>query len=186
MRAGRVRRISAAWKRRPGLDGADFASGGLNQSGGIRPNRVFKAHESILVCRAGRFLESKLNEVVDRLIAILEQMQTSFHSTVRCDAGLFSALEEAVQLETEFVVARFKDKDVAGLEGLAKAVDMTLDERCPLADRAARIHLVKPQVGLPETEVAVAEAGRIIEETNGESARWLRTRLYFQRVSSRL
>jgi mRNA interferase MazF len=55
------------------LDGGDFVSGGLNQSSRIRPNRLFTADAGIIVYRAGRVSESKLNEVVDRLIVIIKQ-----------------------------------------------------------------------------------------------------------------
>ena len=55
------------------LDGADFASGGLNQSSKIRPNRLFTADDGIIVYRAGHVSGTKLNEVLDRLIAILKQ-----------------------------------------------------------------------------------------------------------------
>jgi mRNA interferase MazF len=55
------------------LDAVDFDSGGLNQSSRIRPNRLFTADAGIIVYRAGRVSESKLNEVVDRLIVIIKQ-----------------------------------------------------------------------------------------------------------------
>jgi len=55
------------------LDDVDFISGGLNQSSRIRPNRLFTADAGIIVYRAGHVSEAKLNEVVDRLIAIIRQ-----------------------------------------------------------------------------------------------------------------
>ena len=55
------------------LEGADFTSRGLNQSSRIRPNRLFTADEGIVRYRAGHVSDAKLNEVVDRLIAILKQ-----------------------------------------------------------------------------------------------------------------
>ena len=55
------------------LDDADFVSGGLNQSSRIRPNRLFTADAGIIVYRAGRVSEAKLSEVVDHLIAIINQ-----------------------------------------------------------------------------------------------------------------
>jgi mRNA interferase MazF len=55
------------------LENADFVSGGLNQSGRIRPNRLFAADEGIVVYRAGHVSGARLNEVLDRLIAILRQ-----------------------------------------------------------------------------------------------------------------
>jgi mRNA interferase MazF len=54
-----------------GLADIDFVSGGLNQSSRIRPNRLFTADAGIIVYRAGRVSEVKLNEVVDRLIVII-------------------------------------------------------------------------------------------------------------------
>ena len=55
------------------LEDVDFISGGLNQSSRIRPNRLFTADAGIIVYRAGHVSEAKLNEVVDRLIAIINQ-----------------------------------------------------------------------------------------------------------------
>jgi mRNA interferase MazF len=55
------------------LENADFDSGGLNLSSRIRPNRLFTADSAIIVYRAGRISEQKLNEVVDRLIGIIKQ-----------------------------------------------------------------------------------------------------------------
>ncbi len=55
------------------LDDADFVSGGLNQSSPVRPNRLFTADAGIIVYRAGRIADAKLNEVVERLIVIIRQ-----------------------------------------------------------------------------------------------------------------
>jgi mRNA interferase MazF len=55
------------------LESADFTSGGLNQSSKIRPNRLFTADEGIVRYRAGHVSDAKLNEAVDRLIAILKR-----------------------------------------------------------------------------------------------------------------
>jgi mRNA interferase MazF len=55
------------------LDNVDFASGGPNQSSRIRPNRMFTADHGIIVYCAGRISKQKLDEVVDRLIAIVKQ-----------------------------------------------------------------------------------------------------------------
>jgi len=55
------------------LDDGDFVLGGLNQSSRIRPNRLFTADSGIIVYRAGHVSEDKLNEVVDGLIAIINQ-----------------------------------------------------------------------------------------------------------------
>ena len=55
------------------LDDVDFVSGGLNQRSRIRPNRLFTADAGIIVYGAGHISEAKLSEVVDRLIAIINQ-----------------------------------------------------------------------------------------------------------------
>lgn len=55
------------------LESADFISGGLNQSGRIRPNRLFTADQRIIVYRAGHVSDRKLDQVLDRLIVILRQ-----------------------------------------------------------------------------------------------------------------
>jgi mRNA interferase MazF len=55
------------------LESADFTSGGLNQSSRIRPNRLFTADEGIVRYRAGHISDGKLNQVLDRLIAIFRQ-----------------------------------------------------------------------------------------------------------------
>jgi len=55
------------------LDSHDFTAGGLNQNSKIRPNRLFTADEGIIVYRAGHVSGTKLNEVLDRLVAILKQ-----------------------------------------------------------------------------------------------------------------
>ena len=54
------------------LEQSDFSSGGLNQRSRVRPNRLFTADEGIVRYRAGHVSDAKLNEVVDRLIAILK------------------------------------------------------------------------------------------------------------------
>lgn len=53
------------------LEKSDFAAGGISQSSRIRPNRLFTADESIVLYRAGRVAKGKLDEVLDRLIALL-------------------------------------------------------------------------------------------------------------------
>lgn len=55
------------------LDDVDFASDGLPQSSRIRPNRLFTADGGIILYRAGRVSEVKLNEVVERPIVIIKQ-----------------------------------------------------------------------------------------------------------------
>ena len=46
---------------------------GSPQSSRIRPNRLFTAEAGIILYRAGRVSEAKVNEVVDRLIVIIRQ-----------------------------------------------------------------------------------------------------------------
>jgi len=55
------------------LDDSDFVFGGLKQSSRIRPSRLFTADAGIVVYRAGHVSEAKLNQAVDRLIAIIKQ-----------------------------------------------------------------------------------------------------------------
>ncbi len=55
------------------LDDGDFISGGLNQSSRVRPNRLFTADAGIIVYRAGHVSAVKLNEIVERVIAIVRQ-----------------------------------------------------------------------------------------------------------------
>jgi mRNA interferase MazF len=56
------------------LEDVDFVLGGLSQSSRVRPNRLFTADAGIVVYRAGRVSATKLNEVVDRLVAIIKQV----------------------------------------------------------------------------------------------------------------
>jgi len=56
------------------LDVKDFVSGGLNQSSRIRPNRLFTADSAIVAYRAGHVTDMKVNEAIDRLIAILKPL----------------------------------------------------------------------------------------------------------------
>lgn len=55
------------------LQRTDFTAGGLNQSSRIRPNRLFTAEEGIILYRAGHVAATKLGEVVNRLVDILNQ-----------------------------------------------------------------------------------------------------------------
>jgi mRNA interferase MazF len=54
------------------LEGADFVSGGLNQSSRIRANRLFTADVGIVAYCAGHVSAGKLNEVVERVIAMVK------------------------------------------------------------------------------------------------------------------
>ena len=55
------------------VEQTDFAVGSLSQSSRIRPNRLFTADSSIIVYRAGQISTAKLEEVIERLVAILKQ-----------------------------------------------------------------------------------------------------------------
>ena len=55
------------------LEDVDFVLGGLSRSSRVRPNRLFTADAGIVVYRAGRVSATKLDEVVDRLFAIIRQ-----------------------------------------------------------------------------------------------------------------
>ena len=54
------------------LASTDFASGSLQKESNIRPNRLFTADRNILRHKVGVIRSSKLSEVVQRLIAILQ------------------------------------------------------------------------------------------------------------------
>ena len=54
------------------LGNTDFAAGGLNRDSRIRPDRLFTADQSIIQYRAGHVTETKLDEVLDRVITILK------------------------------------------------------------------------------------------------------------------
>ena len=53
------------------LTGKDFAVGSLQQDSNIRPNRVFTADSKTILHRAGALKTVKLQEVVTKLIEIL-------------------------------------------------------------------------------------------------------------------
>jgi mRNA interferase MazF len=53
------------------LDEKDFAAGSLKKSSNIRPNRLFTADQAIVLYRAGSIASRKVEEVVDRLVAIV-------------------------------------------------------------------------------------------------------------------
>jgi mRNA interferase MazF len=55
------------------LDGADFVAGGLSRSSRIRPNKLFTAAAGIVVYRASQVSNTKLGEVVERVIAIVSE-----------------------------------------------------------------------------------------------------------------
>jgi mRNA interferase MazF len=49
----------------------DFSSGGLNQNSNVRPNRIFTASQSIIAYKSGEILPSKLAQVIDKIVEIL-------------------------------------------------------------------------------------------------------------------
>lgn len=54
------------------LENEDFSSGGLNKNSNIRPNRLFTADQGIILYRAGQLKTEKLEEVVNKIIEILQ------------------------------------------------------------------------------------------------------------------
>jgi mRNA interferase MazF len=55
------------------LEKGDFTSGGLTLSSRVRPNRLFTADARIVLYRAGTISAHKLDEVVSRLIEIIQR-----------------------------------------------------------------------------------------------------------------
>jgi len=54
------------------LQNADFQSGTLHQNRFIRPNRLLTADARIVLYKAGDVKKSKMDEVVDKIIAIIK------------------------------------------------------------------------------------------------------------------
>jgi mRNA interferase MazF len=54
------------------LENEDFSSGGLNKNSNIRPNRLFTADQGIILYRAGQLKTEKIEEVVNKIIEILQ------------------------------------------------------------------------------------------------------------------
>ncbi|MDJ0674036.1 MAG: type II toxin-antitoxin system PemK/MazF family toxin [Calothrix sp. MO_167.B42] len=54
------------------IDNSDFSTGGLNQISNIRPNRLFTAEQSIILYKAGQLKSEKLEEVIVKIIEILQ------------------------------------------------------------------------------------------------------------------
>jgi mRNA interferase MazF len=55
------------------LTNADFNTGGLNQNSNIRPSRLFTADKQIILYKAGQIKPEKLNQVITKIINILQQ-----------------------------------------------------------------------------------------------------------------
>jgi len=51
----------------------DFATGGLRQDSNVRPNRLFTADAGIILYRAGTLNNSKMQQVIDRVIEIISR-----------------------------------------------------------------------------------------------------------------
>lgn len=54
------------------IDSDDFESGTLRQTSNIRPSRLFTADQQIVLYQAGRLKSVKTNEVIARIIEILQ------------------------------------------------------------------------------------------------------------------
>jgi len=54
------------------LQNADFKSGTLHQNSFIRPNRLFTADARIVLYKAGDIKNPKMDEVIDKIIAIIK------------------------------------------------------------------------------------------------------------------
>jgi mRNA interferase MazF len=53
------------------ISGADFTTGNLRQDSNIRPNRIFTADSNILLYRAGVLTPNKVQEVITKIIEII-------------------------------------------------------------------------------------------------------------------
>ncbi|MEQ8958490.1 MAG: type II toxin-antitoxin system PemK/MazF family toxin [Coleofasciculus sp. C2-GNP5-27] len=51
----------------------DFSSGGLRQSSNVRPNRLFTADKQIILYKAGQLKFEKMDQVIARIVEILQQ-----------------------------------------------------------------------------------------------------------------
>lgn len=50
----------------------DFITRGLNQNSNVRPNRLFTADRGLILYKAGQLKADKLEEVIDKIINILQ------------------------------------------------------------------------------------------------------------------
>ena len=53
------------------IDDTDFASGGLRQSGNIRPNRLFTADSHIILYKVGSIKQEKFSQVIEKVVQII-------------------------------------------------------------------------------------------------------------------
>lgn len=82
----------------------------------------------------------------------------------------FSAAPQTYRDQIDFVARKLGGKDVKALERFATAIFVTLEEDNTKAQRATRIHELKPHVTLPEAEAAVREADEFLAEAQAHSA----------------
>ena len=50
------------------IENSDFHDGGLNQVSNVRPNKLFTADEGIVLYKAGKLTDCKLNSIIDSVI----------------------------------------------------------------------------------------------------------------------
>jgi mRNA interferase MazF len=55
------------------IDTTDVTSGKLNVSSNVRPNRLFTADENIVLYSLGKLQSNKLNDVVTKVIAMIQK-----------------------------------------------------------------------------------------------------------------
>jgi mRNA interferase MazF len=53
------------------LSSTDFSIGSLPQESSIRPNRLFTADSNIIIRRAGKVAQEKIDEVIDKIVSII-------------------------------------------------------------------------------------------------------------------
>jgi len=55
------------------IDDRDFEAGTLKQKSNVRPNRIFTADRHIILYRAGHLKPDKIDQIIEKIIAILRQ-----------------------------------------------------------------------------------------------------------------
>lgn len=55
------------------IEDNDFETGSLNKTSYAKSNRVFTANEQLIAYKAGKLTREKTDEVIDKLIVILQQ-----------------------------------------------------------------------------------------------------------------
>ena len=55
------------------IENNDFETGSLSKTSYAKSNRIFTANEQLIAYKAGKLTTEKTNEVIDKLIAILQQ-----------------------------------------------------------------------------------------------------------------